>query len=517
MNIWTMRILQHSPHDGNFRRSAARPVLPWPVAGLALAGLLFAGAARAETLEVKPGMAIQKVVNRAKAGDTILVHPGVYHEFVYIDQPDITLRGIKKDGNWPVLDGQGKLNDGIIASGTGFHVENFRIMNYKANGVMSQGANDVVMRHLLVENTGIYGIYPTMGTNITIEDTVSVGIADAAIYIGMCTHVDVRRNETYGSVIGIEVENSEHVLVEKNLAYDNSAGIVVFAIPGLPRKRAEDVIIRGNFVYDNNHRNFAEPGALAAGVPPGIGIGVLAGDRVIMEDNIIRRNSFAGIALGDHSLLPITEQQDHEVDPNPDGNRILRNVFLDNGRRTWGDLVSWLLYVVRTVFYGSGRRAEGPDGQKVGLFPKGFDVVASGRGVGNCILDPETVTRVGVGSFGRCASSDTTAKIATMVGARERTLSARSREEIGRQVYATVCASCHSMNMKTIGPPVTEIREKYHGNPYGIVRYASLPHRVRKGYAAMPSQRYLGLEKLNAAAHYMLSRGREGTKPGGKK
>ena len=497
MNNWNTLFGNHRPR--------VRMGLCRIAAALGAALVLGVGALGAETLQVEPGGNIQKVVNTAKAGDTILVHPGTYHEFVYIDQPNITLRGIKKDGRWPVLDGRGKLNDGIIASGTGFKVENFRVMNYRANGVMSQGANDVVMRHLFVENTGIYGIYPTMGTNITIEDTVSVGIADAAIYIGMCTHVDVRRNETYGSVIGIEVENSEHVLVEQNLAYDNSAGIVVFAIPGLPRKRAEDVIIRGNFVYDNNHRNFAEPGALAGGVPPGIGIGILAGDRVVIEDNIIRRNSFAGVALGDHTLLPITQQQDSEVEPNPDGNRVLRNVFLENGRRTWGDLVSWLLYIVRTAIYGSGQRAEGPDGRKIGLFPEGFDVVASGKGVGNCLLNPEAVTRVGVASFGRCAPSDTTAKITTMIGARERTLSVRSKQEIGRQVYATVCASCHSMNMKTIGPPVTEIRETYRGNPYGIVRFASLPHRVRKGFSAMPSQRYLGLEKLDAVARYLLS------------
>lgn len=472
----------------------------------------------AETLEVKPGESIQKVVNLAKAGDTIRVHPGIYREFVYIDQPNITLIGIIKDGKWPTLDGGGELNDGIIASGSGFHIENFRVRNYKANGVMSQGANNVVMRRLFIENTGIYGIYPTMGTNITVEDTVSVGIADAAIYIGMCTHVDVRRNETFGSVIGIEVENSEHVLVEENTVYDNSAGIVVFAIPGLPRKRAEDVIIRRNFVYDNNHRNFAEPGALAAGVPPGIGIGILAADRVTIESNIIRRNSFAGIALGDHGLLPSSQAVDPEVEPNPDGNRILKNVFLDNGQRSWSDLVSWLLYVVRTLFYGSGgERPKGPDGKPIGLFPTGFDVVARGKGTGNCLQQPDNITRVGTDNFALCPPTDTSAKISTMVGAFARTVAAKSQQELGSQVFAAVCSGCHSLHIKTIGPAVTEIREKYHGNPYGIVRFASLPHRVRKGFPPMPSQRYLGLEKLNAVARFILSRDMDPNKRKGEK
>src|SRR5690606_37605233 len=128
----------------------------------------------------------------------------------------------------PRLDGEHRLNDGIIASGSGFTVSNLEVMNYKGNGVTTQAADNVVMRNIIVKDTGIYGIYPTLGTNITIEDTVTSGIEDAAIYIGMCEHVDVRRNVTTASVAGIEVENSRHVLVEYNKVHNNAGGILVF-------------------------------------------------------------------------------------------------------------------------------------------------------------------------------------------------------------------------------------------------------------------------------------------------
>lgn len=301
----------------------------------------FSSQVFSRTVEVHEGESIQKAIDSLEKGDTVKVFPGIYHEFLFVDKTHFTLSGVIVNGKWPILDGEGKLNDGVIGSGANFLIENFHVKNYKANGVMTQGAGNIIMRKLIVENTGIYGIYPTMGTNVLVEDTVSVGIADAAIYIGMCHNVDVRRNEVYGSVIGIEIENSTNVLIEGNTVYDNSAGIVAFALPGLPLKKVENVIIRKNFIFDNNHRNFAEPGALVAGVPPGIGIGVMAGDEVTIEGNIIRRNSFAGIGIGDNNLLPNSKSPDPDVEPNPDRNKILENVFIDNGFRKWDDIVSW--------------------------------------------------------------------------------------------------------------------------------------------------------------------------------
>ena len=59
---------------------------------------------------------------------------------------------------------------------------------------------------------------------------------------------------------GIEIENSRHVLVEGNLAKNNTGGILVFITPGLPIKSSYDAIIRRNFVLDNNTPNFGIPG-----------------------------------------------------------------------------------------------------------------------------------------------------------------------------------------------------------------------------------------------------------------
>src|SRR5690606_32272992 len=42
-----------------------------------------------EIIQVKKGESIQKAVQDAKSGDLIQVHPGTYHETVYIDKDNI--------------------------------------------------------------------------------------------------------------------------------------------------------------------------------------------------------------------------------------------------------------------------------------------------------------------------------------------------------------------------------------------------------------------------------------------
>ncbi len=445
---------------------------------------------------VSKGGVIQEAIKAAAPGDTIIVEPGIYKEALHIDKPDIKLIGKIVGKDWPILDGEGKLNDGIIASGSGFKIENFHIRRYRANGVTTQAANNVEIRHLLVENTGIYGIYPTLGTNILIEDTVTWGIADAGIYIGMCHHVDVRRNEVFKNVAGIEAENSHHVLIENNSVYDNSAGILVFTLPELPRKTSENIIVRRNFIFDNNHHNFGAPGSIVAAVPPGSGVIVLAADQVKFEDNIIRQNSFGGIVIADHSTIP-NMAVDPQVEPNSDHVMVLRNFYHDNARKNLLNLLVWGRFLLKHVLSGSA-----PEGAS-DILPKGADIIATKKGVGNCLLDRTTMTTLDAEHLEDCSPDASTRAVTTML------IPSTSAQQfgsgdLGEQTYAAVCAGCHAMNYQLIGPPVKEIQQKYAGNAAGIVGFANNPKAVRRNFPPMPPQSYLGDDKLKAVAHYML-------------
>jgi cytochrome c551/c552 len=79
-----------------------------------------------------------------------------------------------------------------------------------------------------------------------------------------------------------------------------------------------------------------------------------------------------------------------------------------------------------------------------------------------------------------------------------------SPQDLGAQTYAAVCSGCHAMDMVRIGPAIKEIRQKYAGNPAGIVAFATKPKKVRPSFPEMPPQAYLGQDKLEAVARYLL-------------
>ena len=62
------------------------------------------------------------------------------------------------------------------------------------------------------------------------------------------------------------------MLIEGNHLHDNTAGIAITLMPGLPVKDAARTHIRQNFIVNNNLKNFAPSSSVAAGVPQGLGV-----------------------------------------------------------------------------------------------------------------------------------------------------------------------------------------------------------------------------------------------------
>lgn len=432
-------------------------------------------------IEVKNGQSIQEAVKKAQPGDIIRVYPGLYKETVYIDKDHLTFQGVIQEGRWPTLDGEKKLNDAFLYSGNFITIENFKIQNYKGNGIMGQSGNNFVISNNWVINTGVYGIFPEYGKNGLIERNILTGIEDAAIYVGMCDNIDVRFNEVFGNVAGIEIENCRHALVEYNNVYDNSGGILAFITPGLPIKTCYDVIIRNNFVYRNNHENFGAPGSIVSYLPPGTGIIVMAADDVIIENNIIYGNDNVGIAIVDHKFLA-NIAVDPESEPNPDRIVILDNFMFDNGNNPVKDVKAAMA---------------------TQLSSKGPDILAYGGGTGSCIRDIGRYRTFGLEKYGRCELT-TTAHIVSYlldepVEPRHTTL-----EEKAKLTYYGVCSGCHAYNVRMVGPPTVTIQALYKNNPKGIADYIANPVRKREDYPEMPPQHYLPEELRLEVAKFML-------------
>jgi len=434
------------------------------------------------TIEVRDGEIIQAAVASAKPGDTIKVFPGTYNETVYIDKENISLIGVIEDSAWPVLDGNKQLNDAVLYSGNGFTVENFKIINYKGNGVMGQAGNNFVIRNNHVIDTGVYGIFPQFGINGLIENNVLTGIEDAAIYVGMSDNIHVSNNEVFGNVAGIEIENSRHAIVENNMVYDNSGGILAFITPGLPIKTTYDVILRNNFIVDNNHKNFAVPGSIVAGVPSGTGVIIMAADDVTLEENIIRDNKNAGIIITDHGNAA-NMTLDPDADPYSDRFAILNNFMSNNGYEPITEVEALKLSTLST---------------------KPLDIIRIGDSKDSCVLKHGQYHSFGLDNYGKCAFTTTMATksylLDELVQPRE-----FDKQDQGKMAYYGICAGCHAYKLKMIGPPVVVLQAMYQNNPQGIVDYISNPIKKRPDYPEMPSQKYLSEEIRMAVAKYLLT------------
>ena len=285
------------------------------------------------TFTVNPGQSIQAAIDRARPGDRIEVRPGVYNQTLTVDRNGVTLIGLTINGERAILDGQDTLSDAIQASGSDFTVEGFTIRNYTDNGIVVNQATNVVFRNLVVENPGLYAVYPVECTGVLVEGCVVSGAKDAGIYVGQSRDIVVRNNEVFHNVAGIEIENSVNASVYNNSAHHNTAGILVFVLPNNPSKVGSDCRVINNRVHENNLENFAKPGSTVSYLPRGIGILVMAADRTeIARNRIIGNDSYGVVVLSLTSSSNFSKRRTLDVEPHSDFTLVHANIYRDNGK-----------------------------------------------------------------------------------------------------------------------------------------------------------------------------------------
>ena len=436
----------------------------------------------AGTVTVKPGESIQAAVANANSGDTILVMPGTYNETIYIDKDNIHLSGVVAGGKWPVIDGEGQRNDGILAGGHGVTIEHMWVRRFKGNGIMTQGSNNFQILDNVVEGPVFYAIFPQFGRNGLVAHNRVSHSEDAAIYVGMSDAIEVTGNETSESIIGIETENSRDALIQGNFVHDNVIGIAVTKLPGLPVKSAQRTIIRDNFVVNNNTTNFAPAGAVTAGAPAGTGILLLGGDDATVEDNVIRNNDSVGIFVAETTYLLATP--DAQLDPLPHRDSILRNLFFDNGANPRDSLKATLATAGRTT---------------------GVDVLATGKGQDNCISERTSITGLGISRFAECPADATSRNVKSVRFDQPVPSATYTTEQKGRLTYMAVCTGCHTYDARLIGPPMMTIKALYANNAEALAEWIAKPTKKRPDLPEMPPQDYLPKEVRLAVANYILT------------
>ncbi|HEU5297689.1 MAG TPA: right-handed parallel beta-helix repeat-containing protein [Burkholderiaceae bacterium] len=320
----------------------------------------------AKTITVHAGESIRAALERANPGDRVQVMPGTYREgqlgdlnALTINKSGIDLIGMSLPNRPVVLDNAGGQSYGIWVSppdssgeqaqsdtehppcglvGTsihGFSLSGFTVRGFGLHGVHLACVDGFALSRNVADANGEYGLFPIVSKNGSVSGNEVMNTqTDAGIYVGQSENVAIRDNHVHDNLLGIEVENSVSCSVEANRVHDNSFGIFVDLLPFLERKVQDDTRIVGNQVYNNNRRNTAEPDDLLGALPPGIGILLTGADRTMVSGNAVTGNQFAGIGVTSLCLAFALQGQTCDgidIEPNPDGNRIVGNLVLGNG------------------------------------------------------------------------------------------------------------------------------------------------------------------------------------------
>ncbi|GMV38476.1 MAG: hypothetical protein AMXMBFR64_01920 [Myxococcales bacterium] len=291
------------------------------------------------------GAALQAALIAAASGDVVCLGQGTFdvQSELSLTTGGVTIRGWGMDASVLSYTNQVVGANGLKITGNNVTLEDFGLVDPAGDGVRADAVSGLTLRGVSVRWTtpasgdnGGYGLYPVQSQDVLVEGCVVVGASDAGIYVGQSTNVLVRHNEAMGNVAGIEIENTTDAEVVDNNVHDNTAGILVFNLPGLPVQDGKRAKVHDNQVTNNNGMNFAQEGNIVAMVPSGTGIMVLASDDNEIHDNQIAGNQTVGVLIIHYADMLFGAPTDPDFDPYPEGNWVHGNTLADNGASPQG-------------------------------------------------------------------------------------------------------------------------------------------------------------------------------------
>ncbi|MFB7915703.1 nitrous oxide reductase family maturation protein NosD [Streptomyces sp. NPDC056061] len=249
-----------------------------PVAVLSTAGLgaSIPSASATAPHVVRPGQSIQKAVDAAAPGDTVLVQPGTYRETVLVTKPGLTLRGhgdrtvirppAGKTPKAGAADACTKAGSGICVLGRsggtvdGVTIDSLTVSGFPKHGVWASWTDRLSVRRVTADHNGVWGIAQERSTRGSFAGNTARANGDAGIFVantvdeeGGATDTrgtELRDNTLTDNRIGFTARRVRNLSVHDNTFTGNCSGVFVVGDEGRPQAGA--MTIRANRINANN-------------------------------------------------------------------------------------------------------------------------------------------------------------------------------------------------------------------------------------------------------------------------
>lgn len=233
----------------------------------------IAPAASAGTINVKPKPdALQKAIDKAKKGDTLLVKGGTYKERVKVDKP-LTIMG--KGDDRPTITGSCDEDIVIDVQSRGVTLQQLKVKGatpdqtpgYTINfiGIPTGTVRDVAVQQSC-QDSPEYGINVFDSGNLQILDNhIFGGFEDTGIYIGgiedtrgktMLLDGNLSEGNNRGIIIEDSFSNDQHIVVSNNDTSGNDADGFTPTPTGIFVHNSDNGLYKGNTVNDNGSYGF---------------------------------------------------------------------------------------------------------------------------------------------------------------------------------------------------------------------------------------------------------------------
>ncbi|MFF1453684.1 nitrous oxide reductase family maturation protein NosD [Streptomyces sp. NPDC058274] len=301
---------------------------------------------------VSPGESIQKAVDAAQPGDTVLVTPGTYRESVKVSTPGLTLRGMGRDtviepGTKKAANSCAEGGNGICVVGTKDHnvegvtVASLTVTGFTRTGVFAMATDGLTVRNVTAVKNGVWGIAQERSVHGVFRENTARGNGDAGLFLANtikseegATDADgtvVEGNRLDGNRIGITVRRLRHLTIAGNHLTGNCAGVFVVGDENKPKAGA--LTVSDNYIARNN-KSCPKTERLDALQGSGIVLTgaeetLVTGNRVV--DNVGKSPLSGGIVLF-KSFVGATSERNRIADNVLEGNAPADLVNTDTGK-----------------------------------------------------------------------------------------------------------------------------------------------------------------------------------------